>query len=97
MRSRWVNSFADGNPLMLRINKSEVEGDAGNGILRSLISSYFENGGFHIQCNIVDAETLRDAQLKPDEYGDLTVRISGYSARFTGLSAAIQNALIERL
>lgn len=89
--------FADGNPLMLRINKSEVEGDAGNGILRSLISSYFENGGFHIQCNIVDAETLRDAQLKPDEYGDLTVRISGYSERFVGLSAAIQNALIERL
>ncbi|MBR2431584.1 MAG: hypothetical protein IKB23_01585, partial [Clostridia bacterium] len=89
--------FADGNPLMIRINKSEVEGENGDMILRSLISSYFENGGFHIQCNIVDAETLKDAQKNPDEYSDLTVRISGYSARFTTLSEAVQNALIERM
>ena len=89
--------FADGNPLMLRINKSEVEGEEGNVILKSLITSYFKNGGFHIQCNIVDAETLREAQKSPDEYSDLTVRISGYSARFTTLSETVQNALIERM
>jgi len=89
--------FADGNPLMLRINKSEVEGEKGDTVLRSLISAYFENGGFHIQCNVVDAETLREAQKSPDEYSDLTVRISGYSARFTTLSETVQNALIERM
>ena len=89
--------FADGNPLMIRINRGEVDGENGDMILRSLISSYFENGGFHIQCNIVDAETLKDAQKNPDEYSDLTVRISGYSARFTTLSEAVQNALIERM
>ena len=89
--------FADGNPLMIRINKSEVEGEAGDIILRSLISTYFGNGGFHIQCNIVDAETLKEAQKNPDGYSDLTVRISGYSARFTTLSKAVQNALIERM
>lgn len=89
--------FADGNPLMIRINRGEVDGENGDMILRSLISSYFENGGFHIQCNIVDAETLKDAQKNPDEYSDLTVRISGYSARFTTLSETVQNALIERM
>ena len=89
--------FADGNPLMIRINRGEVDGENGDMILRSLISSYFENGGFHIQCNIVDVETLREAQKSPDEYSDLTVRISGYSARFTTLSETVQNALIERM
>jgi formate C-acetyltransferase len=89
--------FADGNPLMIRMNKSEVEGEKGNMILRSLITSYFENGGFHIQCNIVDVETLKEAQSKPEEYSDLTVRISGYSARFTTLPETVQNALIERM
>ena len=89
--------FADGNPLMIRINKSEVGGEKGNVILKSLITSYFKNGGFHIQFNIVDVETLREAQKSPDEYSDLTVRISGYSARFTTLSETLQNALIERM
>jgi len=82
---------------MIRINKSDVEGEKGNKILKSLITAYFKNGGFHIQCNIADAETLKDAQKNPDEYSDLTVRISGYSARFTTLSKAVQNALIERM
>lgn len=89
--------FADGNPLMIRINKSEVEGEKGDTVLRSLIATYFKNGGFHIQCNIVDAETLREAQKSPDEYSDLTVRISGYSAHFTTLTETVQNALIERM
>ena len=89
--------FADGNPLMIRMNKSEVGGEKGNVILKSLITSYFKNGGFHIQCNIVDVETLKAAQSKPEEYSDLTVRISGYSARFTTLSETVQNALIERM
>ena len=89
--------FADGNPLMVRINQSEVMGDKGDMILRSLVSSYFEKGGFHLQCNIVDADTLKEAQVNPEKHSDLTVRISGYSARFTTLSSAIQNALIERM
>ena len=82
---------------MIIINRADVEGDNGNVILKSLISTYFENGGFHIQCNIVDADTLKCAQKNPDIYTDLTVRISGYSARFTTLDSAVQNALIERI
>ena len=49
---------------MIRINKSDVEGEKGNKILKSLITAYFKNGGFHIQCNIVDAETLKDCSKK---------------------------------
>lgn len=88
--------FADGNPLLIRINESEVEGEKGDAILRSLIAAYFEKGGFHIHVNVVDSQTLKKAQQYPGEYKDLTVRISGYSARFTTLSKVIQDALIER-
>jgi len=89
--------FADGNPLMIRINKRDVEGENGDMVLRSLISTYFARGGFHIQCNIVDAETLKEAQKNPDAYSELTVRISGYSALFTTLPENVQDALIERM
>jgi formate C-acetyltransferase len=89
--------FADGNPLMIRLNTSDVSGEKGDMILRTLISTYFEKGGFHIQCNVVDVNTLKDAQKNPEKYSDLTVRISGFSARFITLSASVQNALIERM
>lgn len=89
--------FADGNPLMIRLNPSDMAGEKGDIILKTLISAYFENGGFHVQCNVVDVDTLKDAQKNPEKYSDLTVRISGFSARFITLSEAVQNALIERM
>ena len=91
------NRFADGNPLMIRLNTSDMAGENGDMIFKALISTYFENGGFHIQCNVVDIDTLKDAQKNPEKYSDLTVRISGFSARFITLSESVQNALIERL
>ena len=89
--------FADGNPLMIRLNTSDMAGEQGDMIFKALVSAYFENGGFHVQCNVVDVNTLKDAQKNPEKYSDLTVRISGFSARFITLSEAIQNALIERM
>lgn len=86
----------NGNPVMLFLNKSETEGERGSQVLKTLIRSYFEQGGFHLQINLTDAEVLREAQKEPEKHADLLIRVSGYSAYFTGLDATLQNALIER-
>ena len=62
----------------------------------SLIRSYFKMGGHHIQFNIVDTETLLDAQKHPDNYRDLLVRVAGYSDYFNDMTAQLQNEIIAR-
>lgn len=62
----------------------------------SLIRTYFKLGGHHIQFNIVDTETLLDAQKHPDNYRDLLVRVAGYSDYFNDMTAQLQNEIIAR-
>jgi formate C-acetyltransferase len=64
--------------------------------LASLIRTYLEAGGKHVQFNVVDRATLLDAQLNPDEHRDLVVRIAGYSAYFVTLSRTVQDDIIAR-
>jgi formate C-acetyltransferase len=64
--------------------------------LAHLIRSYFKLDGHHIQFNVVNAETLRDAQKNPEKYGDLLVRVAGYSDYFVNLSVELQNEIIKR-
>ncbi|MBR5100489.1 MAG: formate C-acetyltransferase/glycerol dehydratase family glycyl radical enzyme, partial [Bacteroidales bacterium] len=64
--------------------------------LGSLIREYFHLGGHHIQFNIVDTETLRDAQAHPDEYRDLLVRVAGYSDYFNDMTSQLQEEIIAR-
>ena len=46
---------------------------------------------------MIDTATLREAQQHPDDYRDLVVRVSGYSALFTGMSETAQNEIIDRM
>jgi formate C-acetyltransferase len=64
--------------------------------LLSLVRTYFNRGGMQVQFNMVDSATLRKAQKNPEKYADLFVRVSGYSAEFTGLSEIAQNEIISR-
>jgi pyruvate formate-lyase/glycerol dehydratase family glycyl radical enzyme len=64
--------------------------------LTSLIRSYFSLDGHHIQFNVVNAETLRDAQKHPELYRDLIVRVAGYSDYFNDLGEDLQNEIILR-
>jgi formate C-acetyltransferase len=64
--------------------------------LTALIRSYFTLGGHHIQFNVVNAETLKDAQRHPERYGDLIVRVAGYSDYFNDLGEDLQNEIIKR-
>jgi formate C-acetyltransferase len=61
-----------------------------------LIRTYFKLNGHHIQFNVVDAETLREAQKNPQKYRDLIVRVAGYSDYFVDLSTELQNEIIHR-
>jgi len=61
-----------------------------------LVRSYFRMDGHHIQFNVVDAATLKDAQKHPENYRDLIVRVAGYSDYFNDLGEDLQNEIIQR-
>ncbi|MDR0566327.1 MAG: glycyl radical protein [Prevotellaceae bacterium] len=62
----------------------------------ALVRSYFKMNGHHIQLNVVTACTLRKAQLHPEKYQGLIVRVAGYSDYFNDLGADLQNEIIRR-
>ena len=64
--------------------------------LVSLIRTYFALGGHHIQFNVVDTDTLLDAQQHPEQYRDLLVRVAGYSDYFNDMTEQLQNEIIAR-
>ena len=85
-----------GTLLNVRFVPSLLKTDSDVRKLGSLIRSYFHLGGHHIQFNIVDTATLRDAQQHPDEYRDLLVRVAGYSDYFNDMTAQLQEEIIAR-
>lgn len=85
-----------GDSLNMKFPKYLLDSDKGIESLETLILTYFEKGGFHIQFNVTGAEILKDAQKHPEKYEDLIVRVSGYSAYFTRLGKEIQDDIIKR-
>lgn len=65
-------------------------------IIRDMIEAHFEEGGYEVQINVVDRQTLINAQMVPDKYRNLIVRVSGFSAYFVELGVIIQNEIIAR-
>lgn len=63
---------------------------------RQAIETYFTIGGMQLQINIIDRQTLINAQKHPDDFRDLVVRVSGFSAYFCDLSRAVQDEIIRR-
>ena len=64
--------------------------------LKAFLRGYTQNGGTALQINILDAETLKDAQRHPENYKNLLVRITGYNAYFTSIGRELQNEIIAR-
>ena len=62
-----------------------------------LLKTYFNAGGVQIQPTVVSTETLKDAQIHPEKYMDLIVKVGGYNATFVDLGTPIQNDIINRL
>ena len=73
-----------------------VEGDAGTEKLVQFIRTWCDLKLWHIQFNVINADTLKKAQKDPQKYRNLIVRIAGYSAYFVALTPDLQTALIAR-
>ncbi|MDO8686423.1 MAG: pyruvate formate lyase family protein, partial [Clostridiales bacterium] len=87
---------AGGQAVNMKFDPDLFKGENGLDNFMVLIKTYLQRGGEQIQINIVNSEILRDAQKNPEQYGDLIVRVCGYSAHFTVLSAQIQEDIIQR-
>jgi formate C-acetyltransferase len=94
--AKMDHSRTGGTLLNMKFNPQVLEGETGLDNLKDLIRAYFRLDGHHIQFNVVDAETLRQAQAKPEEYQNLIVRVAGYSDYFVDLGKDLQNEIIAR-
>ncbi len=87
---------SNGTLFNMKFHPSALQGTSGLEAFISLIRGYFDQKGMHVQFNVVSRETLRDAQLNPEKYQNLIVRVAGYSALFTTLSKSLQDDIINR-
>lgn len=86
----------DGCLYNIRFDPRSIQGTKGRAVLESVVKTYFGNMGEHIQINVIDDATLREAQKHPEDYRNLLVRVAGYLAYFTELDIDVQEALIAR-
>lgn len=87
---------SNGTLLNQKFHPSALSGREGLEKFVAFIQGYFDQKGSHIQFNVVDRDTLLDAQAHPENYKTLVVRVAGYSALFTGLSRSLQDDIINR-
>ena len=87
---------SNGTLLNMKFHPSALSGQEGLDCFIAFLRGYFDQKGSHIQFNVVSRKTLRDAQLHPENYRSLVVRVAGYSALFTTLSRALQEDIINR-
>jgi len=88
--------FPNGSVLDIMLHPTAVQGEEGLTALVGLIRGYFAQGGFAIQFNIFDVNTLREAQRHPEEYASLQVRVCGWNVHFVNLSEPEQDMFIEQ-
>jgi len=95
--TKWDHArHLNGGMLNLKFTPSVLAGESGLRNFVSLLRTYLDQGGWHVQFNVIDVATLRDAQEHPDKYPALMVRVAGYSAYFNDLSREVQNDIISR-
>lgn len=88
--------LTNGSLLNLKFHPAAIEGTEGTRKLVAFIIGWMRSRVQHVQFNVISRETLIDAQQHPEKYGDLVVRVAGYSAIFVDLDEKIQNDIIAR-
>ena len=85
-----------GNIFNMRLAPSTIANQESRQKILDMMRALFDKDAEQIQFNVVDNEVLKEAQKRPEDFPDLMVRVSGYSALFTSLGAACQNDVINR-
>ncbi len=91
-----LEKLSTGAALDVKLLPSCVEGEEGLEALVSLLRGFVALGGFFMQPDVVDAEILKQAQEHPEEHQNLSVRVSGWNARFVTLNKEWQDMVIEQ-
>lgn len=91
-----LKKMVTGAALDLKLHPSNVKGEGGIQAMMSLFRAFTALGGFFMQLDVVDADVLREAQKNPENYQTLSVRVSGWNARFITLTEEWQNMIIEQ-
>lgn len=91
-----LSEMVTGCALDLKISPKSLSGDNGIVAIKSLIRGFICLGGYFLQINSVSAETLKSAQKNPQKYKTLSVRVSGWNARFITLTKEWQDMIIQR-
>lgn len=91
-----LETAPSGDSHTISFNPSLLEGEEKAEKFAFYIKAYGEVGGTALQVNVIDPETLREAQRKPGEYSNLLVRVTGYNAYFTTLGKEVQDEIIAR-
>ena len=91
-----ADAFVDSAILDFMLHPSAVEGEKGLEDFKSLIKVFFQCGGFAAQGNIVSGETLKEAQLHPEQYSTLQIRVCGWNEYFVKLCKSKQDMFIRQ-
>jgi formate C-acetyltransferase len=91
-----LSKLATGAALDIKLLPSSVEGENGLQALIALLRGFVSLGGFFMQPDVVDASVLKRAQENPEDYQTLSVRVSGWNARFVTLDKEWQDMVIEQ-
>ena len=91
-----MNKLPGGTALEIKMSHATVRGEDGIESLVDLLYAFCDLGCHFMQLDVVDAEMLKKAQEDPDNYGDLVVRVSGWSSRFRTLEKQWQQLVIDR-
>ena len=82
--------------LDVMLHPSAVDGENGFNIFKGILMTYLKNGGQSIQFNVFNCETLKDAQIHPEKYQNLQVRVCGWNTLWNNMSKQEQDAYICR-
>jgi formate C-acetyltransferase len=94
--TKWEHApFIGGVAVNMKFSKSAL-GAHSLDVMQGLVKAFLARGGFEMQINVTDRETLERARENPEQYRDLVVRIGGYSDYFTRLSPEMQQEIILR-
>ena len=88
-------NFVTVNKDMTEYLPKDSDMSKGLDIMESILGLYIRKGGFALQFNVVSPDMLREAQINPEQYKNLQVRLCGWNVYFNDLEREVQNYLIE--